>query len=417
MKKNKRDAPWKNPRACLWCFCALALSIYLTIYMPASSKVSSVPTSIKAQTIPQNPTSSEDIAKDTSSSDINISRENKKNTEHAIEEIAPKKTRTPQSNIDKIVIKAKYFAKLFLLVGIAAFIGAIIEARRWHMVLAKVMGKLTSAARLPEIVGLAMPTALFSNAAANTILVNSHSRGDIQRSALIAGGMVNSYLSYVSHSLRVMYPVVAAIGLPGILYFTIQFSGGLLLIFFVLLWNRWYINHHPQTQTNLKDFDSITKKELSTWDKAIKLASLRTLSLIFRMLCITVPLMIGVEYLLKAGVFDFWENSVPESINMYFKGEMVSIVLAQMGGLIQSSAVSANLLSEGIINNTQILLAMLIGSAVGNPVRMLRRNLPSALAIFPPKVACIIVFGMQFSRLVITITASYVIILIMKSSF
>ncbi|MFQ9491307.1 MAG: hypothetical protein ACLR0N_10570 [Bilophila wadsworthia] len=33
--------------------------------------------------------------------------------------------------------------------------------------------------------------------------------------ALIAGGMANSYLAYVSHSIRVMYPVLGAIGLPG----------------------------------------------------------------------------------------------------------------------------------------------------------------------------------------------------------
>ena len=81
---------------------------------------------------------------------------------------------------------------------------AVRHRGQWHMVLALLMGRLTRMARLPEIVGLAMPTALCSNAAANSILVSSHAEGQIRTSALIAGGMMNSYLAYISHSIRVM---------------------------------------------------------------------------------------------------------------------------------------------------------------------------------------------------------------------
>lgn len=118
-------------------------------------------------------------------------------------------------------MKLETFGRLFAIVGIAAFCGGLMEARQWHMVLALLMGRLTRMARLPEIVGLAMPTALCSNAAANSILVSSHAEGQIRTSALIAGGMMNSYLAYISHSIRVMFPVIGAIGLPGVLYFGI----------------------------------------------------------------------------------------------------------------------------------------------------------------------------------------------------
>ena len=56
-----------------------------------------------------------------------------------------------------------------------------------------------------------------------------------------------------------------------------------------------------------------------------------------------------------------------------------------------------------MIDNSQILLAMLVGSALGNPFRALRRNLPSALAIFPVPIALSIVLGMQLSRFLITL--------------
>lgn len=92
-------------------------------------------------------------------------------------------------------------------------------------------------------------------------------------------------------------------------------------------------------------------------------------------------------------------------MNRFFPAELVSVVAAQMGGLVQSSAVAANLRAEGLIDNAQILLAMLVGSAVGNPFRTLRRNLPSALGIFPVPVAFAIVIGMQLSRFVVTLVA------------
>ena len=124
------------------------------------------------------------------------------------------------------------------------------------------------------------------------------------------------------------------------------------------------------------------------------------------MVCITVPLMLGIEWLLKNGAFSFWERLVPAQVNSFFPAQLVSVVGAQMGGLIQSSAVAANLRAEGLIDNAQILLAMLVGSAVGNPFRTLRRNLPSALGIFPVPVALTIVIGMQFARFTTTVAAA-----------
>jgi hypothetical protein len=277
------------------------------------------------------------------------------------------------------------------------------EARRWHMALAKVMGGMTRMARLPEIVGIAMPAALFSSAAANSLLVSSHAQGRIRTSALIAGGMTNSHLAYVADSLRVLYPVIAAIGLPGAWYFGIQFTGGFCVILGVLLWNRWYVSGHG----DLSASDEGPQRDTSPlpWPKAISKSLTRALSLLFRMVYMTLPLMLGIEWLLKNGSFAFWENSLPPVIATHFPAELLSVAAAQMGGLVQSSAVAANLRTEGLLDNTQILLAMLVGNAIGNPIRMLRRNLPSALGIFPMPVALTVVLSMQLSRLLISLLA------------
>ncbi len=368
-----------------WFVLALALSAWLTLHMPPSQgmrkSINPPPSQTQLQTGAEKAPQASTVTTPQTSSVQQPSSET----------VSP---------LETLWRKAQSFTRLFLLVGMGAFLGGFIEARSWHMILANLMGRLTRMARLPDIVGLAMPTALVSNAAANSMLVASHADGHIPTSALIAGGMANSYLTYVSHSLRVMYPVVGAIGLPGFLYFGAQFTGGFLVIMGVLLWNRWRVGHSV-TGAHTTPIASIQTP--APWLKSFEKALLRAARLLFRVICITVPLMIGIEWLLKDGAFAFWEQYVPSTVTRFFPVELVSVVAAQMGGLIQSSLVSANLRTEGLIDNAQILLAMLVGSAVGNPFRTLRRNLPSALAIFPPKVAFAIVISMQVSRLLVTI--------------
>ena len=403
MKRGRRPLPppWRRPSRILWFVLAVIGACWLTLHMPESHMMrpkpeqngTSAPTSRMHRPAPVSESMDADVGEDA----VTSSGPTKMDT------AAPRmKRHAPLTPAEKIFAKMKTFGRLFAIVGIAAFLGGLMEARRWHMALARVMGKLARMARLPEIVGLAMPTALCSNAAANSILVSSHADGHIRTSALIAGGMANSYLAYVSHSIRVMYPVLGAIGLPGALYFAVQFSGGFIVILGVLLWNRWYVSGHGDTPVS--GIPPVDEAPLG-WPSAVGKAAVRSLTLLFRMVCITVPLMLCIEWLLKNGAFNFWEQYVPDQVNRFFPAELVSVVAAQMGGLVQSSAVAANLKAEGLIDNAQILLAMLVGSAVGNPFRTLRRNLPSALGIFPVPVAFAIVIGMQLSRFVVTLVA------------
>ena len=175
-----------------------------------------------------------------------------------------------------------------------------------------------------------------------------------------------------------------------------------MVILGVLLWNRWHVSGLGDTPVS--GIPPVDEAPLG-WSSAVGKAAVRSLTLLFRMVCITVPLMLCIEWLLKNGAFNFWEQYVPDQVNRFFPAELVSVVAAQMGGMVQSSAVAANLRAEGLIDNAQILLAMLVGSAVGNPFRTLRRNLPSALGIFPVPVAFAIVIGMQLSRFVVTLVA------------
>ncbi len=317
---------------------------------------------------------------------------------------------------DNILDRLDTIGSLLLMVGIAAMIGSIIEARRWHLVFGYILGGFARAMRLPPIVSIAMPTALYSNAAANSMLVASHAEGKINRSALIAGGMANSYLAYVSHSLRVVYPVIGAIGIPGLFYFGGQFTVGLMFILCVLLWNRRRtVRRSRSDETGLSPEEDLTAAEPKAlgWKDAFRMGCRRVCTILFRMLCLTIPLMLLIEWLTKQGLFEFWERHAPDWVHRIFPSELMGIVFAQIGGLVQAATVAAGLRDMGAVTNPQILLAMLVGSMVGTPIRTLRRNLPSALGIFPAKEAFTIVLGMQLSRLVgtailITLTALFI---------
>lgn len=351
--KKRRAAvpPWTQPWRLVWFGAALAFSVWLVLYMPGKASPSA-----------------------------------------------------------RLLARGDQLLDLFGMVGLAAFAGGVMEQRRWHLALSRVMGKLARLARLPEVVGLAMPAALVSNPAANTLLVSSHEDGCLPRSALIAGGMINSYLAYVSHSLRVLYPVVGAVGFAGVCYFGVQFGSGLLVVLGVMCWHRW--RHTPDTADEPLACTAFTdKRPLPGWPKACAKALERAAALLFRMVCITLPMMLGMEWLIKADAFAFWETLLPEAVGRYFSPEVLSVMLAQFGGLVQSAAVAANFRDHGLLGTPQIVMAMLAGSALGNPFRALRRNLPTALGIFPAKEACIIVIGMQLSRLITTV--SFVVLIIL----
>lgn len=396
---KRRLPPWRRPLWLVWFAAAGLLSFWLALHMPGAPRAASATAGRSAPALTR------------SASGADNAPVAGRLSERSSRSHAPAGTETTRA-----IGRLWAFSGLFGMVGAGAALGSVAESRRWHLALGRPMQWLARAARLPDVVGLAMPAALLSNAAANGMLVSSHTAGDIDRSALIAGGMANSYLAHASHSIRVMYPVIAAVGLPGVLYFGGQLTGGLLFVLGVFVWNRRSVDHRADAQAGRAAHPPAAGPEAPPgaplpWREALRRAVIRAASLLFRMACITVPLALGVEWLLKNGAFDFWERLAPAGVARLFPAELMSIVAAQMGGLVQSASLAAHLRAEGIIDNPGILLAMLTASAVGNPFRMMRRNLPSALALFPPSAAFAVALGMQAARLCITLALIALVIL------
>ncbi|RLB71426.1 MAG: hypothetical protein DRH03_05870, partial [Deltaproteobacteria bacterium] len=105
-----------------------------------------------------------------------------------------------------------------------------------------------------------------------------------------------------------------------------------------------------------------------------------------------------------------WKEFVPAVAAPFFPPEVLAIMAARLGGLVSAAGVAFELYSHGSIGCAHILLALLAGNLITNPIRMLRRSLPTAMGIFPPRDGFFIVTVMQVSRLFFVIL--YIAILI-----
>lgn len=391
--KHKKVEPWKSKKHILWLSISLIASCFMMVQL-ASSNVAN-PRMPKSETHVSG--TNKQTSPSTKSAIPTSSSEKKQHVRKAKHQAANK------SYAEKLTTRLESIGWLLFMVSIATLIGSLIEARRWHLIFGYVLGKFTRFMRLPHMVSLAMPIALYSGPAANSMLVTGHENGKISHSALIAGGMANSFLSYLSHSLRVVYPVVGAIGIAGVCYFIGQFGLGFLFIVSVLLWNRRRLIKKENNEPYQEEEEPASAISVLSWGKAFKLGGSRVARLLFKMMCLTVPIMLFIELLTQRGLFQFWENHAPEWVQKVFPSELIGIVLAQLGGLVQSASVASELYNQGAVTYSQILLAMFVGSMMGNPIRTMRRNLPSALGIFQAKDAITIVVGMQTSRFISTV--------------
>ncbi len=419
--KKRRTPLWKQPKWCLFLVFSLILSAWLVVIMPEPHMMKkgmnrqdqaqheqSVPLpgqrNLHAQETPGIQAGSP--APESSPKGMHGPKAGK-SKKHA--------GMTQASAMDKILYRLHVFGRLFFFVGLGALLGAVVDGRGWYRFFAGSLGRLARMARMPAIVSMAAPVALTSAPAADSMLVASHNKGELSSATLIAGGMLNSFLAHFSHTMRIFYPVVAAIGLPGVLFFLIQFGGMSAFILAVLLWHRVTMAKKQNLPGGEYTEEESLAAKILPWKETLQKGFVRAGNLLFRLVCISLPLLLLMEWCLNSGMLDFWDKLVPEAVSSLIPEQLLTILAAQLSGLVQSSAICAGLKAQGLISDAQILLAMLLASAVTNPLRTLRRNLPTALAIFPARTALAIVLSMQIVRFFIMMAASVIVLLWMQA--
>lgn len=299
-----------------------------------------------------------------------------------------------------------YILRLLLVVGLGCFFGAIFEYRNWLKTASWLAKPLIKLGRFPEICGSAFLTAFVSNPAANSMIAGARADGKITRREMILSGIANSYPAKLSHSMRILFPVVFALGLPAILYFALQFSGGLIRTIIILLIGR--------TKNTAEISEAIApEQKVISWKETFQKAWKRTRKVMLRVILITIPIYVSVAYLAKIGFFKSWKNSMPAFLEPFLPPEVMTVIVTRLGGLLSAAGAAFELQQLGEITPYQIVIAFFMGNVITNPIRTVRRNLPSAMGIFG-KDGLWIVLILQTCRLIFALIIIFVLIYFFK---
>jgi hypothetical protein len=262
---------------------------------------------------------------------------------------------------------------------------------------------------LPEVAGVAFITAIFSNNAANTLVAGSHAAGNITRREMIVSALCNSYPAMVSHSLRILFPLLSAIGLAAVYYYSFTFGTGLIMTLAFLAISRSTASGGP-VKAEATNLEEPVKTKPLPWGEVLRKSARRSAATLLRLLLITAPIYLVVAYMSKNHVFDIWKDFIPSSVSQWLSPEIMAVLAARLGGLINAAGVASGFLADGKIEPWQVVLAFMLGNVVTNPIRTVRRNLPTALGIFPGRDGLWIVLILQGLRLAFTVAAIFALI-------
>jgi len=289
---------------------------------------------------------------------------------------------------------------LIITTSIASFIGSIVEDRNWTKFISFIVRPLVSWAGLPPISATSMLSSFFSSVTANSMLVSSYNSKSLTGRQMRLSAMCNSYMNYIYHSLKILYPVVAAIGVVGLVYFGLLFVTGFLVLAMAIL----YCNNKT-TKINYSLFEkSDAENNYKPWRNSVLKSWKRTRLVVKRMFLIAIPLFVFFSYLSEIGFFTF-NSSLSKNVflNEFFPPEAFAVVAAMMGGMLSAASVAAGFIKAGSLDSAHVLLALFAGNIISMPLRTLRRSIPSAMSVFSSKDALVIVLLNQGSRFLMTL--------------
>ena len=284
-----------------------------------------------------------------------------------------------------------------IIAGVCAIcvVAGILEYRCWLHRIAKLARPLMRFSRLPGECALAFVASFASGNVAALMLAEKRNGGAITRREMILGALCNSIPPLFMFTGYLSLPVVGILGWAGVLYFAVTFSvmGAALLIFLVA--SRLLI------EGRAAEWETFSASPLP-WRMVRQKVLIRTLGFLRRLLLLTVPFYLWTSCALRLGWLDF---TPPESWSAFLSPGALAVLGSRIGGLLAASGAAAELLNQGEISLSQLLIALLIGNILNGLTRLLRRGLPVSMGIYPRGDGALIATASVGTRLALTALA------------
>ncbi|MDD3119030.1 MAG: hypothetical protein PHQ27_07625 [Victivallales bacterium] len=295
-------------------------------------------------------------------------------------------------------------------VGLACFIGSILEYRSWLRFISFLAAPLTRYGRLPAGCAAAFVTAVVSGNAAAMMLAEQRRAATLSRREMIFGALCLNAPAMISFSLTMMFPVVGTIGIAGAIYYGITYAISLAMLLLFLLAARISA---PQAATTTTAAATAVPTTLPCydWPTALRKAGRRTMVLLGRVMLITAPLYLLTAFALQRGFFRLGSHPLPSGWERWLTPETGTILAARLGGMLSAAGITAELLRQHQVTVIQVVFVFILGNIVNNPLRTLRRSLPVALGIYPGYDGALIVGIQSGLRLLLNIVAAAAIVI------
>ena len=322
----------------------------------------------------------------------------------------------------KIVFKTlSILSKLWLMGYIATFIGGIFEFRSWMKFIAFFTYPFIKLGKFSNVSGASFLTAFISSKAANSLIVSSYKDDKISRREMFLCGACNSCAIQFSHYIRIMFRFIGLSGMVGVYYYSFNLGTCLILILLFTILNNYLIS--KKNKSNLEESGSDIKQaeekiqhKILSWKATFKRSNSRAFKLLLRMLIVSTPLYFLSQYLIVSGILKNLQNYMPKLIAEFITPEVMSVLVARLGGLTSAATVGGALLKDGTISQLEFLFALIIANIITNPIRTVRRNLPNALSIFPKYDGFYLVLMLQTIRFLFAVIAIVILGLIIYNT-
>jgi hypothetical protein len=267
----------------------------------------------------------------------------------------------------------------FVTLGVA--LGWGLEALGLARRLSRLAAPIMRTAQLPPVCATAFVAAFASSRAAGGMLSAARANGEISRRSLILGAVAVSFPSALLH-LRLSAPVlIATLGAAGIAYVAFTVLNALIVLTFVLIAGR--LKPEPARPVSAPGRTETAEPAAALPVPDWRTAWRRWRRLIPRVLLVAIPVYILVAYLEETGAFAALSKKMPPRLEASLPPASMAVIAMQMTSTTRAAPVARKFLDSGELSPAAVFFALVTGYVLSLPVRVLRRNLPGAVSLYP----------------------------------
>lgn len=280
--------------------------------------------------------------------------------------------------------------RLMFFVSVGLFVGILIETLNWTRYVAVLASPLARFGRLKDISAASFSMAFFSGLTANNMLAEAYDKGQLSDKELVFSNLFNSFPTFCLH-LPSLYGLIigyfAFSPQTGWTYVVLTAGAALIRTTSIVLVGHFVLPPLPEGCVPCR-LEEAEEKRVKIHPLARALARFR--KRLPRIAYITVPIFTIIFFAKQLGLFHWIEHSLGDTLFIFtfLPPEAIGVIAVYVLGEIHGGlATAAGLLSDGILDSGQVILALLVANFLSSPMRAFRHQFPYYAGIFRPKMA------------------------------